>query len=97
MGPPADIEAMKCTKLENIIDMTCTLDGRIIEIIFNEHEKNTDVFRWSLSNIQNAASTKPSIMNVYVLDSEGFIVSARPTPPTIINDTPATLEVYSIE
>ena len=35
MGPPATVEEMDCQALANIIDMTCTLEGRKIQIEFN--------------------------------------------------------------
>jgi len=98
MGPPATLEEMDCKALANIKDMTCVLEGRKIHILFNEIESGSQVFRWSISNIQNAASTKPStLIDVHVLDSEDFVISSPSAPPVITNSVPADLEVYSIK
>lgn len=97
MGAPSNSAAMKCESVSNIIKMDCTVVGKTMTFVLNDITRATDAFRWTVSGIRNAPSTKPSpFSSVNFLDSQGYVVSSVASDTTVTNREPAELTSFSI-
>lgn len=96
-----DASAMDCQPLDNILKMTCQIDGRKVTIIFDEFELADQAFTWTISGIKNPGSTKPSdpVSEIHFVDSQNYIVSSYSGKPIQITNSFPTLLVdgYSLE
>jgi hypothetical protein len=67
--------------------MSCEVEARKITITLLNFEQSSGAFSWTLDQIKNPGSTKPSTPfgEVHFLDTDGFIVSSNSGKEQITN------------
>ena len=103
---PATIEDLNITPLERSVAGSQVKDELLIErsgqtliITFTKVAPITETYKWTLDNIRNPPSERPSdpFLGIYSEDKEGWGVQEyTQTGPTITNLDPALLEVYDL-
>jgi hypothetical protein len=95
IGVPSQI---KCVPLSNVVDMSCVASGKKVTMTLRNFTQPSGAFSWSLQNIQNPGSTKPSssFTDVSFIDQSGYTISTYTNSTSITNKQPANLLVYSI-
>jgi hypothetical protein len=101
MAPPS-ADAMDCQPVTaedgQRLELTCTVDGDHVEIIFDEFEGLANSFTFELHQITNAPSTKPNQFTLVELqDAEGYTVSGFPVLPTTVNRYPRWIQTFDMD
>ncbi len=98
MGAPAAVSDMDCKPLANVKEMECFVIGNKIQFRFAKFENAANAFRWTIQNVRNAGSTKPTLLQeVHTIDAEGYIITAPVEPPLVTNREPAKMTKASLE
>ena len=59
VGPPGQ-EELNCLPVLGFEEIECTISGSIVEVKFTKLSEYTGTFQWSIDNIRNPISTRPS-------------------------------------
>jgi len=59
LDPPTQAD-LGCKSVKGFVEIECTISGSIVEITFKKFSSPTGNFSWSIENVRNPISTRPS-------------------------------------
>lgn len=78
LGAPSNSQSLNCTAIFGFTEIQCTISGQAMEVEFKKMKDLTGTFQWSVENIMNPISTKPSssFKNIIITDRDLYQVAA---------------------
>jgi len=96
---PPKSEDLNCKGKEGFTEITCTISGNHMVVVFKELARPYGTFAWSADNIRNPISTKPSssFSNILIQNEDNYSVAkySKPTAP-ITNELFAQIQKYKL-